>query len=344
VSLISLNDATLAFGHKLLLDRANLQIEERERVCLVGRNGTGKSTLLNVIRGAVLPDEGGVWRRDTLRIAHLEQEVPEDLSATVYQTVAGGLPELGKVLADYHDASHALAEGDEGALQRLAGLQQRIDTLGGWNLSQRVEEVLSRLDLPPDVLVSACSGGTRRRVMLAKALVSDPDVLLLDEPTNHMDIEAITALEEMLLAYQGATVFITHDRTLIRRLATRIVELDRGRLVSFPGNYDDYLVRKQQMLEVEARENANFDKFLAEEEVWIRKGIEARRTRNEGRVRRLEALRAERRQRVGVQGAVNFDLDGGRTLGADRRRSRACDLRIRPANARARYDDDDPPR
>ena len=315
MSLIALNDATLAFGHKLLLDHANLQIEERERVCLVGRNGTGKSTLLNVIRGAVLPDDGTVWRRDSLKIAHLEQDVPEDLSATVYQTVAAGLPELGRVLADYHDASHSIAADDDAGLQRLAELQQRIDTLGGWNLSQKVEEVLSRLALPPDLLVSACSGGTRRRVMLAQALVSDPDVLLLDEPTNHMDIEAITALEEMLLAYQGATVFITHDRTLIRRLATRIVELDRGRLTSFPGNYDEYLARKQQMLDVEARENANFDKFLAEEEVWIRQGIKARRTRNEGRVRRLEALRDERRQRVAVQGSVTFDVDSSARSG-----------------------------
>ena len=315
MSLITLSNATLAFGHKLLLDRANLQIEERERVCLVGRNGTGKSTLLNVIRGAALPDEGTVWRRDTLKIAHLEQDVPEDLSATVYQTVAAGLPELGKVLADYHDASHSIAADDATGLARLADLQSRIDTLGGWNLSQRVEEVLSRLALPPDLIVSACSGGTRRRVMLAQALVSDPDVLLLDEPTNHMDIEAITALEEMLLSFQGATVFITHDRTLIRRLATRIVELDRGQLVSFPGNYDEYLVRKQQMLDVEARENANFDKFLAEEEVWIRQGIKARRTRNEGRVTRLESLREERRQRVGLQGAVSFDVDSSARSG-----------------------------
>ena len=315
MSLITLSNATLAFGHKLLLDRANLQIEERERVCLVGRNGTGKSTLLNVIRGAMLPDEGTVWCRDTLKIAHLEQDVPEDLSATVYQTVAAGLPELGKVLADYHEASHSIAADDAAGLARLADLQSRIDTLGGWNLSQRVEEVLSRLALPPDLIVSACSGGTRRRVMLAQALVSDPDVLLLDEPTNHMDIEAITALEEMLLAFQGATVFITHDRTLIRRLATRIVELDRGQLVSFPGNYDEYLVRKQQMLDVEARENANFDKFLAEEEVWIRQGIKARRTRNEGRVTRLESLREERRQRVGLQGAVTFDVDSSARSG-----------------------------
>jgi len=315
VSLITLNDVTIAFGHKLLLDHANLQIDNGERVCLVGRNGTGKSTLLNVLRGALAPDEGTVWRMDTLRIAHLEQDVPADLSATVYQTIAAGLPELGQVLTDYHDASNSIVDDDPASLQHLANLQQRIDDLGGWNLSQKVELVLSRLALPPDLLVSECSGGMRRRVMLGQALVSEPDVLLLDEPTNHMDIEAITALEELLLSFHGATVFITHDRTLIRRLATRIIELDRGALVSFPGNYDEYLSRKQRMLETESRENANFDKFLAEEEVWIRQGIKARRTRNEGRVRRLEALRDERRQRVGRQGSVGFDVDSSARSG-----------------------------
>ena len=315
MSLITLNDVTIAFGHKSLLNRANLQIDNGERVCLVGRNGTGKSTLLNVLRGALTPDEGTVWRMDTLRIAHLEQDVPADLSATVYQTIAAGLPELGQVLTEYHDASHAIVDDDPASLQRLAQLQQRIDDLGGWNLSQKVELVLSRLALPPDLLVSECSGGMRRRVMLGQALVSEPDVLLLDEPTNHMDIEAITALEELLLTFHGATVFITHDRTLIRRLATRIIELDRGALVSFPGNYDEYLSRKQRMLETESRENANFDKFLAEEEVWIRQGIKARRTRNEGRVRRLEALRDERRQRIGRQGSVGFDVDSSARSG-----------------------------
>ncbi|MCX7064576.1 MAG: ATP-binding cassette domain-containing protein, partial [Proteobacteria bacterium] len=241
--------------------------------------------------------------------------VPADLSATVYQTIAAGLPELGQVLTDYHDASNSIVDDDPASLQHLANLQQRIDDLGGWNLSQKVELVLSRLALPPDLLVSECSGGMRRRVMLGQALVSEPDVLLLDEPTNHMDIEAITALEELLLSFHGATVFITHDRTLIRRLATRIIELDRGALVSFPGNYDEYLSRKQRMLETESRENANFDKFLAEEEVWIRQGIKARRTRNEGRVRRLEALRDERRQRVGRQGRVGFDVDSSARSG-----------------------------
>ncbi len=341
MSLVTLTNATLAFGHKLLLDHANLQIEPRERICLVGRNGTGKSTLLAVIGGSLAPDEGGVWREDSLKIAHLEQDVPDNLDGSIYQTVAAGLPELGQVLADYHDLSHTIAAGDESGLQRLADLQHRIDVLGGWNLSQKVEQVLSRLGLPPDQLVSACSGGMRRRVMLARALVDEPDLLLLDEPTNHMDIDAITALEEMLLTFTGATVFVTHDRALLKRLATRIIELDRGRLVSFPGDYDEYLQRKQRMLETESRENANFDKFLAEEEVWIRQGIKARRTRNEGRVRRLEALRDERRQRVARQGSVGLELDSSAPFGGARRDTRRRHLWLRRPSAGAEAVDDD---
>jgi ATP-binding cassette subfamily F protein uup len=315
MSLLTLDAASLAFGHKQLLDRASLSIELRERVCLVGRNGSGKSTLLEVMSGNLTPDDGNVWRQDGLRIGHLRQDVPQDVSGTVYQTVAAGLPELGRVLSEYHDLSHSIVSGDEAALRRLSDLQHRIDSLGGWNLAQRVETVLTRLVLPADQPFSVCSGGVRRRVMLAQALVSEPDLLLLDEPTNHLDIEAITALEALILGFPGTVVFITHDRTMVRRLATRIVELDRGQLVSFPGNYDDYLRRKEEMLEIEARENAKFDKFLAEEEVWIRQGIKARRTRNEGRVRRLEALREARRQRVGRHGTVRLDRDGGSRSG-----------------------------
>jgi ATP-binding cassette subfamily F protein uup len=319
VSLITVERASIAFGHVSLLDRANFALEARERVCLVGRNGAGKSTLLKILAGELAPDDGAVRRREGVTLASLAQEVSDDLPATVYQTVAGGLPELGDALADYHATSVALADAgaDRDALSRtLADLQQRIDALGGWNLSQRVEAVLDRLALPPDALVGECSGGTRRRVMLARALVREPDVLLLDEPTNHLDIDAITALEELLVAFDGSCVFITHDRALLRRLATRIVELDRGVLTSYPGDYDAYLRRKQQALDAEARANAQFDKFLAEEEVWIRKGIEARRTRNEGRVRRLEALRVERRRRVDAQGTVRLELDAGRRSGA----------------------------
>jgi ATP-binding cassette subfamily F protein uup len=319
VSLITLDSASIAFGHVALLDHASFTLEPRERVCIVGRNGAGKSTLLKMLAGEIAQDDGAVWRRDTLKVALLAQDVPDGLPTTVYQTVAGGLPALGDALADYHTTSVALADArdsDRDALTRaLADLQQRIDALGGWNLSQRVEAALDRLALPPDALVGECSGGTRRRVMLARALVGDPDVLLLDEPTNHLDIDAIGALEDLLVAFDGSCVFITHDRALIRRLATRIVELDRGRLTSFPGDYDAYGRRKQQTLDAEMRANAQFDKFLAEEEVWIRKGIEARRTRNEGRVRRLEGLRVERRRRVDVQGTVKLDIDTVRRSG-----------------------------
>ncbi|HTO58077.1 MAG TPA: ATP-binding cassette domain-containing protein [Pseudomonadales bacterium] len=320
MSLISVDDASIAFGHVSLLDHANFVLEPRERVCLVGRNGAGKSTLLSILAGEIAPDDGAVRRRDGIRVALLAQDAPDDLPATVYETVAAGLPELGDALARYHTASVALAHAGEderdGLTRTLAELQQRIDTLGGWNVSQRVETVLDRLALPPDALVSECSGGTRRRVMLARALVAEPDVLLLDEPTNHLDIDTIGALEDMLVAFDGSCVFVTHDRALTRRLATRIVELDRGRLASYPGDYDTFVRRKEQALETEARANAQFDKFLAEEEVWIRKGIEARRTRNEGRVHRLEALRAERSQRVEQQGTVKLDLDSGRRSGA----------------------------
>ena len=320
MSLISVDDASIAFGHVSLLDHANFVLDPRERVCLVGRNGAGKSTLLRILAGEIAPDDGAVRRRDGVRVALLAQDAPDDLPATIYETVAAGLPELGAALARYHTASIALAHAGErerdGLTRTLAELQQRIDTLGGWNVSQRVETVLDRLALPPDVLVSECSGGTRRRVMLARALVAEPDVLLLDEPTNHLDIDTIGALEDMLVAFAGSCVFVTHDRALTRRLATRIVELDRGRLASYPGDYDTYVRRKEQALDAEARAHAQFDKFLAEEEVWIRKGIEARRTRNEGRVRRLEALRAERSQRVEGQGAVKLDLDTGRRSGA----------------------------
>ncbi len=309
MSLIALSDVSLAFGHTTLLEHASLQVEARERVCLIGRNGTGKSSLLRILADVMAPDEGRRLCSEGVRVAHLEQEVPEGIDATIYQTVAAGLGTLGQLLAQFHDASAALRGDDARQLQQLAELQHAIDIQDGWNLSQKVEVALSRLSLPPDHLVSACSGGMRRRVMLAQALVNEPDVLLLDEPTNHMDIDAITALEELLLGFGGAVVFISHDRTLIRRLATRIVELDRGQLVSFPGDYETYLTRKQQMLDAQTRENARFDKFLAEEEVWIRQGIKARRTRNEGRVRRLEALREERRARVARSGNVSLNVD-----------------------------------
>ena len=315
MTLLRFDNISLAYGHLPLLSHVDFQIEAGERVCLVGRNGTGKSTLLRVITAAALPDEGEVWRRDGIRIGHLDQEVPPDSDETVFQVVAAGLGELGALLTEYHDAAHAAGAAGSATLKRLAELQARIDTLGGWNVNQKVETVLTRLSLPADQRLSDCSGGIRRQTMLARALVSEPDLLLLDEPTNHLDIAAITWLEKYLSAYRGALIFITHDRTLVSRLATRIVDLDRGRLVSFPGDFQNYLRKKEEMLEIEARAAAKFDKKLAEEEAWIRRGIKARRTRNEGRVRALQTMRRERAQRLTAAGQARFGIDSGDVSG-----------------------------
>ena len=309
--LLRLDGVSLAYGHLPLLAQVDLQIEPGERVCLVGRNGAGKSTLLRVVTGAALPDEGDIWCHDTLRIAHLEQEVPPDTKETIYEMVAAGLGELGELLTEYHQVTHEAGTRERPSLQRMAKLQARIDALGGWNISQKVETVLTRLGLPADQCLASCSGGIRRQTMLARALVSEPDLLLLDEPTNHLDITAITWLENFLLAYRGALIFITHDRMFLKHLATRIIELDRGKLSSFPGDFDAYLSKKEELLEIETRATANFDKKLAEEEAWIRQGIKARRTRNEGRVRVLQAMRRERSQRLELPGQVRFGLDAG---------------------------------
>ena len=309
--ILTLSDVSLAYGNHPLLDRVDLQISAGERVCLVGRNGTGKSTLFRVISGVSHPDQGEIWRKDTLRISHLEQEVPTDTPDTVYEVVASGLGELGRLLTDYHNAVHHVGRSDAVSLDTLSELQHRIEAMHGWNIDQKVETVLSRLSLPEDKPVADCSGGVRRRMMLAQALVSDPDLLLLDEPTNHMDIAAITWLEEFLLSFQGALIFITHDRAFLKHLATRIIELDRGTLTSFAGSYDDYLRRKAELLEIETRANAKFDKKLANYETWIRQGVKARRTRNEGRVKALQAMRHARNQRFDVQGKVDIDVDIG---------------------------------
>ncbi|MEJ2106037.1 MAG: ATP-binding cassette domain-containing protein [Acidiferrobacteraceae bacterium] len=312
MSLLSLNKVSLAYGHHPLLDEVDFQIEPKERVCLVGRNGTGKSTLLRVISGAAAPDDGEIWYPETLRISHLEQEVPLDSEDTLFEFVAEGLGSVGNLLAEYHRLA---GTADKPALARLHVLQTQIELADGWNLDRKVETVLSRLDLPAERRIRECSGGYRRRALLARALVSDPDLLLLDEPTNHMDIAAITWLEEFLLDFRGALIFITHDRTFLQNLATRIIELDRGHLTSYPGDFANYLRRRDEMLENEVRANARFDKELAEHEAWIRRGIKARRTRNEGRVRKLEAMRQARRQRIDTPGRASLDAETGETSG-----------------------------
>ncbi|MEE9598327.1 MAG: ATP-binding cassette domain-containing protein [Acidiferrobacterales bacterium] len=311
MTILTLNNVSLAYGHVPLLAQVDFQISSGERVCLVGRNGTGKSTLFRLISEAAQPDDGEIWRKDTLRISHLEQEVPVDTPNTIYEVVAAGLGELGQLLTEYHNAVQQVAEPDSVSLHRVSTLQHRIDALDAWNIRQKVETALSRLSLPADKRMADCSGGVRRQVMLAQALVSNPDLLLLDEPTNHMDIAAITWLEEFLLSFRGALMFVTHDRTLLEHLATRIVELDRGKLTSFPGDYQYYLQKKDELLEAEAKANAKRDKKLAQEEIWIRQGIKARRTRNEGRVRALQAMRKARRLRMETQGRANLAVDRG---------------------------------
>ncbi|MBM4299560.1 MAG: ATP-binding cassette domain-containing protein, partial [Deltaproteobacteria bacterium] len=251
--LLRLENISHAYGHLPLLTHVDFQIDAGERVCLVGRNGTGKTTLFRVINGSLVPDEGAIWRMEASRVAHLEQEVPPDTEQTIFQVVAEGIGELGALLTQFHNLTHHPEVANRDALRELAQLQTRIETLGGWNINQKVETVLTRLNLPEDKRLSDCSGGTRRQVMLARALVSEPDLLLLDEPTNHLDINAITWLESYLLNYNGAVMFITHDRTFVRRLATRIVDLDRGKLTSFPGNFEFYLQKKDELLEIEER-------------------------------------------------------------------------------------------
>ena len=314
--LLRLDKIFLAYGPRPLLDKVQLEIRRGERVCLVGRNGEGKSSLMRLLTGEIAPDEGEIWLRPGVRVAHLAQEVSADSDHTVFDIVAGGLPECGDLLSRYHHATAALAQDHSpAAIARLADLQHELEAKGAWELEQRVEHVLTRLDLDGTASMHSLSGGWRRRAMLARALVCEPDLLLLDEPTNHLDIEAITWLEEFLVSYSGALLFITHDRAFLRRLATRIVELDRGRLTSWPGNYDEYLRKKAEQLAAEAQHNALFDKKLSQEEAWIRQGIKARRTRNEGRVRALEALRVERSQRRERIGKADLQLETAETSG-----------------------------
>jgi ATP-binding cassette subfamily F protein uup len=292
------------------LDGSKLQIDNGERICLIGRNGEGKSSLMKIIDGSLAPDSGNVFRKPHLRLARLEQELPQHITGTIYEYVAEGLADTGKLLADYHALTlrlmHSHTDSDLNLLERL---QHDIDAKNGWQFEQNIKTVLMRLSLDPDKLVAELSGGWQRRAALARALVSSPELLLLDEPTNHLDIEAIQWLEDQLLNWNVGLLFITHDRSLLKRLATRIIELDRGQLTSWPGDYENFLRRKEEMLHAESRQNAEFDKKLAQEEKWIRQGIKARRTRNEGRVRSLEAMREERSERREQQGKATFNLN-----------------------------------
>jgi ATP-binding cassette subfamily F protein uup len=312
--LLSFDDVSISFGRHALLDRASLQIDAGERVCLIGRNGAGKSTLLKIVADEIVPDAGRIWRQPGLAVARRAQDLPVDDDAVVFDVVATGLADVGRLLTEFHHVSLAVAH-DASLLKRMEVLQHEIDVCDGWSLSQRVDHILARLELPPDALIGSLSGGWRRRVSLAQALVSDPDLLLLDEPTNHLDIELIQWLEDQLLDLRGGVLFVTHDRALLTRLATRIVELDRGVLTSWTGDYPTFLTKKAAALEEETRHAALFDKKLAREETWIRQGIKARRTRNEGRVRALLALRSERAERRELEGKARLSVDDGRASG-----------------------------
>lgn len=311
MAIFSIQQGYLSYSAAPLLDHVELHIEEGERLCLVGRNGAGKSTLMKVINKEIQLDDGSVTHLQDLKIARLEQDPPQTESSTVFEFVADGVADLGKLLSDYHLQSALLSENshDERVLRRLSELQEQLDLKQGWQFETRINQILSMLQLEPDTLLANLSGGWLRKVALARALVNDPDLLLLDEPTNHLDIDSIGWLENFLKQFKGAIVFISHDREFIQRMATRIIDLDRGVLTSWPGNYDDYMTGKEEWLRVEALKNAEFDKKLAQEEVWIRQGIKARRTRNEGRVRALKALRMERNDRRDRVGTSKIQLD-----------------------------------
>ncbi len=304
--LLTLDGVSLAFGMHPLLDNASLNIESGERVCLLGRNGEGKSTLLKIVADEVTPDGGVVRLEEGAVLSVLPQNLPAEDTRTAYEVVAGAFPETGALLAEFHTLSQA---ADETSLERMMKVQERLEALDGWRLDQKVGAILAQYGVDPDQRLNTLSGGWQRRVLLARALVAEPDILLLDEPTNHLDVPAIAWLEEALGQFRGAILFVSHDRAFIRKIATRIVELDRGKLVSFAASYDRYLELKEKALEEEERQNALFDKRLKQEEAWIRQGIKARRTRNMGRVRALKAMREEHRQRRERGGTASFAIE-----------------------------------
>ncbi|HAS8562867.1 TPA: ABC transporter ATP-binding protein [Vibrio vulnificus] len=310
MALLTIHNGQLAFGDNPLLDKADFVLQEHERVCLVGRNGAGKSTLMKVLAGEVILDDGKLQITQDVVVSRLEQDPPRNEPGTVYDYVASGLAEIGEQLKIYHDLLDLVAqEPTEKNINRLARVQEHLDHANAWRFEDRVKHVLAALKLDAETKLTDLSGGWQRKAALAKALVCDPDVLLLDEPTNHLDVTTIEWLETFLKDFRGSIIFISHDRAFIKTMATRIVDLDRGKLASFPGDYDNYLIEKEEMLRVEEMQNAEFDKKLAQEEVWIRQGIKARRTRNEGRVRALKKLREERQSRVDVQGKAKIQID-----------------------------------
>jgi len=316
MAILTLRNLSLSYGDPPLIDGIDLAVEAGERICLLGRNGEGKSTLLRLIAGDLKADDGERVLSQAIRVARLTQEVPEQLHGSVFEVVADGVGATAELIKQYHAASHALAEdAGEAALARLERIQHQLEAADGWRLEQQVESVISRMQLDADDVFDELSGGMKRRVLLARALAAEPQLLLLDEPTNHLDVESITWLEDFLLGWPGTLLFITHDRGFLQRLATRIVELDRGGLSDFPGDYQNYLRRRDEMDNAEAQAQARFDKRLAQEEVWVRQGIKARRTRNEGRVRRLEAMRREYGARRARLGTANIAMNSAERSG-----------------------------
>lgn len=310
MDLIRIAKAQLAFGTHPLLDNADAVIEAGERVCIVGRNGAGKSTLLKVLDGQVQLDDGEINQVGDLKVSRLEQDPPKGAEGSVFDYVANGIPDIANLLIEYHHVSEQMqTDYSESVLNKFEKLSSRIEAQDGWRFESRIKLVLAQLELTPEMRLEKLSGGWLRKVALAKALVSEPDLLLLDEPTNHLDMNSVIWLEQFLKDFKGGIVFISHDRAFIRSIATRILDLDRGKLISYPGNYEKYLEQKAHDLKVEEAQNALFDKRLAEEEAWIRQGIKARRTRNEGRVRALKALRVERKQRVEQVGKADFNIE-----------------------------------
>ncbi|MDO9191810.1 MAG: ATP-binding cassette domain-containing protein, partial [Undibacterium sp.] len=312
MAVISLSNAQLAFGHVALLDHAEFSLETSERVGLIGRNGTGKSSLLKIIAGNFKLDDGLLVMQQGIKIAYVEQEPQFDPNLSVFDAVASGLGEMPALLREYEAITGQFGgDNDDALMERMHDIQVQIDAADAWNLNNTVETTLDKLNLAKDSLMSTLSGGMKKRVALACALVSAPDVLLLDEPTNHLDFSSILWLEGLLRDFKGSVLFITHDRSFLDNVTTRIIELDRGKITSFPGNFSTYQIRKEEQLEVEEVEAAKFDKFLAQEEIWIRKGVKARRVRDEGRVKRLEHLRVERSARRDQQGQVRLDVTTG---------------------------------
>ena len=316
MALLTIHNGQLAFGDHPLLDRADFALQENERVCLVGRNGAGKSTLMKVLSGSIIMDDGKMQITQDVVVSRLEQDPPRNEEGTVYDYVAGGLAEIGEQLKIYHDLLDLIAtDPSEKNLNRLTRVQEQLDHANAWRFEDRVTNVLGALKLTAETKLTDLSGGWQRKAALARALVCDPDVLLLDEPTNHLDVATIEWLEGFLKDFRGSIIFISHDRAFIKSMATRIVDLDRGKLSSFPGDYENYLVEKEEALRIEEMQNAEFDKKLAQEEVWIRQGIKARRTRNEGRVRALKKLREERLNRREVQGKAVIQIDDAQRSG-----------------------------